>query len=375
MYFFNHSASEIRGSKLWLYVPLIFSGFYFLPLVLYPTFSAVKIALIVTIYALFIALYCYGLKQKGAPLLGLLTIMTLLCVFGTSITWGTQALFGYIAYYCGFSFVGRYSRIALAVLVATIVITGLVFISQGLSYFFSITFLVCAGVYGFGVAGRSELQHYCEKEQSKKEIENLSAIAERERIARDLHDILGHSLSSIALKAELAEKQLANEQYTPAKQEIAQVANLARTLLNDVRQAVSQLKTIGLSGELSKLKTLLTEQGISVQFPASVPVLPAPLETALCFICKEAVTNVLRHSQASQVSILLTQQQANLVVSISDNGVGTSKQKNVKPRNTGMGLQGIKERTTALGGTYRVEAENGFALHLQFPLQNNEVQL
>ncbi len=136
------------------------------------------------------------------------------------------------------------------------------------------------------------------------EIEHLAKVAERERIARDLHDLLGHTLSLITLKAELARK-LVDRDPQRAKQEMQDVEQTSRAALADVREAISGYRGQGLATELMRARQTLETAGIAVDCAASeVPLSPAQ-ESVLALALREAVTNVVRHAQAQRCSVRL----------------------------------------------------------------------
>src|SRR5690606_21535545 len=131
-----------------------------------------------------------------------------------------------------------------------------------------------------------------------------AVIAERERIARDLHDILGHTLSSIALKAELAEKLLILDKRDEAKQHVSELHQIARNTLSLVRQTVSGYKHRGLSGEVMELCDKLRQNGFVVELTGEIPQLTPRAETALILALTELTTNVLRHSNGNHCQIV-----------------------------------------------------------------------
>ena len=146
-------------------------------------------------------------------------------------------------------------------------------------------------------------------------------IAERERIARDLHDLLGHTLSLITLKAELARK-LVDRDPQRAKQEMQDVEHTSRAALADVREAISGYRGQGFAAELLRARQTLQTAGITVDCEASqVPLSPAQ-ETVLALALREAVTNVVRHAQAQTCSVRLGRDEQLCTLEIADNGCG-----------------------------------------------------
>lgn len=194
------------------------------------------------------------------------------------------------------------------------------------------------------------------------EIEHLAKVAERERIARDLHDLLGHTLSLITLKAELARK-LVDRDPEQAKQEMLDVERTSRAALADVREAISGYRGQGLAAEVVRARKTLETAGITVQVEmAELPLTPAQ-ETVLALALREAVTNVVRHAQAQQCSVRLRREQDRCILEIADNGRGGEAPE-------GNGLRGMRERLEALGGSLERQAQAGTRLVIQLPLSH-----
>ena len=197
---------------------------------------------------------------------------------------------------------------------------------------------------------------------SHEEVKRLAATAERERIGRDLHDLLGHTLSLIALKSDLAGRLLEREPAA-ARHEIAEVSRVARDALSQVRRAVTGIRSAGVAAELASARLLLETDGISFRYHADLPALPAEHEVALAMTLREAVTNLQRHARATEAQVLLEQDQDGAAVrlSVSDNGRGGD----IVPGN---GLGGMRERVEALGGQLRIDARRGQGTRLEVML-------
>ena len=175
-----------------------------------------------------------------------------------------------------------------------------------------------------------------------------------------MHDLLGHTLSSLALKSELSQKLMEKKQFEMAAQEISEVATLARSCLSEVRHAVSGLKQTGLSAEIISLTKELVAMNFDVTTDIQYKKLDAKTESALIMIFKEATTNILRHSNGSEVHFVIKQTDNDLNVELSDNGTVS----NIK---IGNGLQGIKSRVEELGGTFdfsKNKTSPNFALNI-----------
>jgi two-component system sensor histidine kinase DesK len=191
------------------------------------------------------------------------------------------------------------------------------------------------------------------------EVERLAKVAERERIARDLHDLLGHTLSLITLKAELAGKLLARNagdigDIEAAAGEIRDLERISRDALKEVRSAVSGYRAEDLRAELARARMALDAAEVAFEAPAgsAIPLDLTPAEdSALAFALREAVTNVVRHARASRCQVRIEAMGEGVRLEVVDDGRGAAG----APE--GAGLTGMRERLAALGG--RVERESG----------------
>jgi two-component system, NarL family, sensor histidine kinase DesK len=205
-----------------------------------------------------------------------------------------------------------------------------------------------------------------ELQEAREELARNAVAEERMRFARDLHDLLGHSLSLIALKSELA-RRLAEVDPPRARQEMADVEEAARRALAEVREAVSGYRQVSCAQALAEARAALTAAGISVRLPDAVPALPGGVDAALGWVVREATTNVLRHSGAGRVGVELVEDGVRAVLTVTDDGTGTAQRITVLGNAEGAGLAGLRERVAALGGAlaagpldgggYRVRAE------------------
>jgi len=187
--------------------------------------------------------------------------------------------------------------------------------------------------------------------RSNEEILRLATMAERERIGRDLHDLLGHTLSVVALKSELARK-LIDRDLEAARREISEVERVARDALSQVRNAVSGIRSTALSAELIAATALLEAQGLKVKCETENVKLPHDRETALALSLREAATNIRRHSGATGVTIRVRKEPSSVVVEVADDGRGGR----IVPGN---GLNGMRERLDSVGGTLSLTPSEG----------------
>ena len=248
----------------------------------------------------------------------------------------------------------------LGVVAAIAAIEGLLLRVGVWELFWVAVFPVFIGAGNIFFAERNRMNRRLRK--ANEEIENLAKVAERERIARDLHDVLGHTLSVITLKSELAGK-LVDRDPQRAGKEIREVEQISRQALSDVRDAIRGYRSLGLVAELAQAKTTLETAGLTVQCDAATTMkLPAVQESVLSLAVREAVTNVVRHAQARSCRMRLEQQNGSCRLEIQDDGRGSSN-------GEGNGLRGMRERVEMLGGTLDRSTEAGTTLTITLPLK------
>jgi two-component system sensor histidine kinase DesK len=195
------------------------------------------------------------------------------------------------------------------------------------------------------------------------ELEAVTAERERSRMARDVHDILGHSLTVITVKSELAAR-LMDVDPQRARSEIEDVETIARGALADVRATVSGVRATTASGELVAARAALDAAGIDAELPSSTDNVPASNTELVGWVIREGVTNVVRHSRASRCRIHISA----AGVTIDDDGIGpVCAGEAVSSSSTG--LRGLRERVETAGGTLEVGAGElgGFALTATLP--------
>ncbi|MGH8281452.1 MAG: sensor histidine kinase [Gammaproteobacteria bacterium] len=185
--------------------------------------------------------------------------------------------------------------------------------------------------------------------QSEEEIRKLAAGAERERIGRDLHDLLGHTLTLITVKAELAAK-LAERDLAGAAREIRDVERISREALTQVREAVGGYRSGGLTGELANARVALAAANVKLAEKVEPPKLSPAQDSALAMVLREAVTNVVRHSGAQHCRIELENRDRQLHLLIEDDGHGGKVQE-------GNGLKGMRERLQAVSGQLQIASD------------------
>jgi two-component system sensor histidine kinase DesK len=206
-------------------------------------------------------------------------------------------------------------------------------------------------------AERANEQRNAELQLSHDEVRRLAALAERERIGRDLHDLLGHTLSLITLKLELSRK-LFDRDSEGARREVEEAEKVARHALAEVRSAVSGIRAADLAAELASARLLLESSRVHCDYGHPPADLPEDIERGLSLVLREAVTNIARHADATQARIEMDRAPASVRLRISDNGRGGI-------HGEGNGLCGMRERVRVLGGTLSVESPPGGGTRLE----------
>lgn len=215
---------------------------------------------------------------------------------------------------------------------------------------------------------RERDDHRARLAMAQDEIEHLATIAERERIARDLHDLLGHTLSTITLKSELAAR-LTTADPERAAREIADVERISREALGQVRAAVRGYRSSGLEGEIANAKLALEAAGMDFDYYFEKLDLAPMAESAMALALREGVTNVMRHSGAESCQVRLEPRANAGVLTISDNGTLRDA-----PMPGDGGLSAMRSRIEALGGSVALRREGQrTVLEVQLPLSGTSV--
>jgi two-component system, NarL family, sensor histidine kinase DesK len=221
---------------------------------------------------------------------------------------------------------------------------------------------VIIGLSNFAFAQQARTNSLLERANS--EIERLSQEAERERIARDLHDLLGHTLTVITVKLDLARRLLSHD-LDRARNEIVEAEQTARNALAEIREAVSGFRAEGLDAEISRARRSLLSADVKLT-TALVPLnLSSSQAHALCLALREAVTNIVRHAHATVCHVALLEKDGTIYFTVEDNGVGEQIRE-------GNGLRGMRERLQFMAGAVKLTglANGGTRLELTLPLES-----
>lgn len=194
---------------------------------------------------------------------------------------------------------------------------------------------------------------------AQEQIEHLAKVAERERIARDMHDVLGHTLSVVVLKSELAGKLLGADMER-ARQEIGEVEQIARKALSEVREAIRGYRADGIAAEIARARRALDTAGVRLEWEGKSVALAPAHESVLSLVLREGVTNILRHAGATRCRLELAADGGRTRMSLHDDGRGGIGSE-------GNGLRGMRERIAALGGQIEIDSRHGTRLTVDLP--------
>ena len=220
--------------------------------------------------------------------------------------------------------------------------------------------ILCPIVAGLVITDRIQRRHRADLRLSMDEVRRLAASTERERIGRDLHDLLGHTLSMVALKSELAGRLIERDPRA-ARREMADVERVAREALSQVRSAVSGIRAAAMAAELASARLLLEAAGVQMEYWHDPQALPSDVETCLALVLREAVTNIQRHARANRVEVTVIAGAERVVMRVRDDGRGGVNER-------GNGLTGMRERIEARGGTLAIESPRGRGTSIEVAL-------
>ena len=297
-------------------------------------------------------------KAFAIPAVVAATVLLVVFTLRTPPQYGSLFLYAVIMAGAAFNW-----RIALPTVLILSVLAGAVELARGESVTNATGQFLNELLVGLSaVAGRLLIQANQQLSLAREQIGRLAVGEERLRFARDLHDLIGHSLSVIALKSELAGRLIKN---TPglAAHEVEDIENVARGALREVREAVAGYRQPTLAAELAGAHEALTAAGIEYHVDQDHAPLPPAVEAVLAWTVREGVTNVMRHSQAKRCAIRITNQDGRATVEVVDDGRGGTLQ-------PGSGLRGLRERVLERGGTLTAEPlpHEGFRLRVTLPL-------
>jgi two-component system sensor histidine kinase DesK len=349
----------LLGYLVFLFVPFVFglpSGggepWFAIP--------AGRITLTLGSIVVFLPLYVLGYRVSGTKqvlaMLGIASIGYALLPFNPFAN-------TYLIYAAGFSANlcrPLWQRSAWLLAISAVFVVEVLWLGYPL-FIVAITLLIATSVFVANHFQAENARKRSELKLSHEEVRRLAAMAERERIGRDLHDLLGHTLSLVALKSELAGKLIERDPLA-ARREIDDVARVSRDALSQVRRAVSGIRAAGLAAELASARLLLEYGGVSFRYDLGEARMAPELETVLALAVREAVTNIQRHARARQASVVLQARGGQIRLRIEDDGRGGVVAH-------GNGLSGMRERIESCGGQLKVQsiAGSGTLIEIMLP--------
>ncbi|MFD5516534.1 sensor histidine kinase [Streptomyces sp. NPDC127066] len=330
--------------------------------------------------AAFVAVYLMLVfRHMGKAFTGSLAVTLMVLALGAlavalCLTLGAPwlGLFVYVSVACGTTFPLRVSYWTIPLTAVVMLLVGL---HGGEREARNLVLLVV--LIGFAMTGvRQLVRTTIELRKARATVAQLAANEERLRLARDLHDLLGHSLSLITLKSELAGRMLPDHPDRAAQQ-VADIEQVSRQALVDVREAVTGYRRPRLAGELAGAQVALTAADVVADLPAEPDLdgVPEETESALAWALREAVTNVVRHSGARRCTVELVRRQTLdgpvLELSVEDDGSGGTS-----GAASGNGLTGLTERLEKAGGSLEAgRVRHGFRLVARAPLEGGRTSV
>ncbi|MBU9722855.1 MULTISPECIES: sensor histidine kinase [Bacillaceae] len=365
----NHKFREKTGLSPYVWIVFYILPFYF---IIYDT-PTWQIVVGITMIVGFFICYVLSFATKG-------WLVYLGASIQIAISTAMSVIFGYIYFFLFLAFFignirhkGAFITLYTILLVTTFgssyygFIAHSVFIIQLPFIFLSIIAVILLPVSTYNKNKEEHLQGRLD--DAHKQISELVKIRERQRISRDLHDTLGQKLSLIGLKSDLAAR-LISKNPDKARSEIKDVQNTARIALMEVRELVMEMRGAKIEDEFFRIKQILDAAQIKLQLEGELELPNTSLvgENVLSMCLKEAVTNIVRHSNASECVISIQPTDTEAVLTIQDNGVGFD---NTGKKNTGSGLKGMRERLEFVNGSMDIKTSNGDGTEVMIKVPNN----
>ncbi|MCY7752005.1 sensor histidine kinase [Bacillus haynesii] len=231
--------------------------------------------------------------------------------------------------------------------------------------FYFLPFLVIMLISPYGIRSmnrRMELEQ--ELDEANQQIKELVKREERVRIARDLHDTLGHTLSLLTLKSQLVQRTIASDPER-ARKEAREMETTSRAALKQVRELVSDMKTATIAEELIHIQQILRAADITFEYMggSNFSNIPPVTQNIVSMCIREAATNIVKHSRATHCTISISQTDEKISIAIKDDGIGMNQQTPF-----GNGLRGMKERLALIDGALDVSTHNGTVLSIAVPI-------
>lgn len=353
----------LRGRWIVRWVALLYAAYFFVVPAYRHSFAVwMEFA---AFYAAFIVLYFFVAELAGRRQAVAFVLFFLFAFLYYPLNPEAYVIFVYpFAMLCLF-----FSRLRTLFLVLIVMMAGVVAETRYLGHSYGtaesvLLYCVIFGLSNFAFAQQARTNFLLERANS--EIERLSQEAERERIARDLHDLLGHTLTVITVKLDLARRLLSHDpdsDLVRARNEIVEAEQIARNALAEVREAVSGYRAEGLDAEISRARRSLLSADVKLATTLAPVNLSSSQVNVLCLALREAVTNIVRHAHATVCHVALLEKDRTIHFTIEDNGLGG-------PIREGNGLRGMRKRLQSVAGAVKLtgSANGGTSLEITLPL-------
>jgi two-component system sensor histidine kinase DesK len=339
------------------YLWLVYLSFFFLEWFFRPFEPWEPPAAAATIAA-FLVLYFSAYRRRGGAALLHIAAIALLGVVWAGSSAGASVFFIYAA---SFAFLVGPPRISMVVVAGVVVLAGITaVVTEPMLFYWLPGVFISAIIGAANILFGEQQRRNAELRLSQAEVRRLARVAERERIARDLHDVIGHTLSLIAVKSELAAR-LIERDPARARDEVSSIHLTARQALSEVREAIGGVREQGLDDALDHARSSLRAADIDAEIKREPSIsLGRDREAMLALVIREAVTNILRHTDARRCRIRLARAgRGGAELTVSDDGRG-------RIRHEGGGVQGMRARLESLGGTFEI-GEDGKSLRACVP--------
>jgi two-component system, NarL family, sensor histidine kinase DesK len=334
--------------------------------------SAARLAVIAVCFVLFVALYGFSMRTgrlRSLPpeatlalLAGLVLLPTAMLAAGAPSSF--ELLFIFFVAAAGMRLKPKPALVLIALTAAGVGIAGAAMHESSSATSAKVLSILAIGA--MMTAFNRQIRINRELEAARHELARLAVADERLRIARDLHDLLGHSLSVITLKSELAAKLVTDDPQRAAA-ELADVQDVGRQALAEVREAVQGYRQLALGDALTGARAVLSAAGIECEIENGAHDLPREVEELFAWAVREGTTNIVRHSSAEHCAVRILDEPGQLAVEVEDDGPAAP----AAPQ-AGNGLTGLAERAARLRGRLEVVGEpgRGFRLRLVVPVQS-----
>lgn len=339
------------------YLWLVYLGFFFIRyLYVRPGIGEVLAAAVSL--AVFLVLYFAGYRRNGWELVPIIAGIAAIGAAWAPVNLGAGVFFIYAASFASWLGPVRRAVAGIALVVALAMVIALAWQPHSIFWLPPLFFGPMVGA--INIFQMLRQRQDAALRLSQEEVRQLAQVSERERISRDLHDLLGHTLSLVTLKAELAGR-LVERDPARATAEIREVEEVSRAALAQVREAVTGMRQRGLAGELEHARVALKAAAVTLDVDGTPPSLPPVQEAVLAMVVREAVTNVIRHAEATSCRIVVRAEVGEAFLEVRDNGRGGRFE-------DGGGIEGMRARLAAAGGRLEIVTEYGTRVRAWLPV-------